>query len=70
MIMDNLKKQVSEVLSNINWLIEAHNSFTELIAIQGRNVIIHCEGYCSECETNCIEVAFREKLPQLKLVFK
>jgi len=68
--MDNLNKQVSEVLHNINWLLESHNSFAELISIQGNKVIIHCEGHCSECETNCIEVAFRERLPQVELVFQ
>jgi len=68
--MDNLKKQVSDVLHSINWLLESHNSFVELTAIQGKKVIIHCEGYCSECETNCIELAFRERLPQVELVFQ
>ncbi len=68
--MDNLRKKVSDVLNNINWLLESHNSFAELISIQGNKVIIHCEGHCSECETNCIEVAFRERLPQVELVFQ
>jgi Fe-S cluster biogenesis protein NfuA len=68
--MDNLKNQVSDILKNLNWLLESHDSFVELISIQGNKVIIHCEGYCSECETNCIVVAFRERLPQVKLVFQ
>jgi Fe-S cluster biogenesis protein NfuA len=68
--MDNLKKKVSDILHNVNWLLEAHNSFVELVAIQDNKVIIHCGGYCSECETNCVKVAFRERLPQVTLVFQ
>ena len=68
--MDNLNEMVSDVLHNVNWMLESHNSSVELISIQGNKVIIHCEGHCSECETNCVRVAFRERLPQVELVFQ
>ena len=68
--MKDLKKKISEVLHNVNWMLEAHESFAELVDIHGNKVIIRCTGFCSECDTNCVETAFRERLPDIELVFQ
>ena len=68
--MKELKEKVSEVLHNVNWMLEAHESFAELVDVHGKKVIIHCTGFCAECETNCIKTAFRERLPDIELVFQ
>jgi Fe-S cluster biogenesis protein NfuA len=65
-----LKKKISEVLHNVNWMLEAHESFAELVGINGNKVIIRSTGFCSECETNCVETAFKEQLPDIELVFQ
>ncbi len=67
--MDEIEQQVAEVLHNLNWLLEAHDSFVELIEIQGNNVIIRCVGQCRNCETDCVGVAFKERMPDIELVF-
>jgi len=66
--MDDIKKRVLEVLHNLNWLMESHNSFAELVEIRGRNVVVRTTGYCSECESGCVEVAFRERMPDIRLI--
>ena len=70
MIMDDIEKQVLEVIHNLNWLLEAHESHVELIRIKGNQVFIRCAGHCTECETDCIGVAFEERLPDIILVRK
>ena len=66
--MNDIKKRVHEVLHNLNWLLEAHNSFVELVEIKGNTVIVRCTGFCAECETNCVGVAFDERMPEIELV--
>ena len=66
--MDDIKKRVLEVLHNLNWLMESHNSFAELVEIRGRNVVVRTIGHCAECESGCVEVAFRERMPDIKLI--
>jgi Fe-S cluster biogenesis protein NfuA len=68
--MDNTEQRVLEVLHNVNWLLEAHDSFVELVEISGNKVVIRCGGHCSECETNCIGVAFEERMPDIELVYQ
>lgn len=68
--MDDLEKQVLEVLHNLNWLLESHDSYAELIEIKGKKVIIRCVGYCSECETDCVGVAFKERMPHIELIVR
>ena len=67
---NNIEQRVLEVLHNVNWLLEAHNSFAELIEIDGNKVVIHCIGHCANCETDCVGVAFRERMPDIVLVFQ
>ncbi|MBI5057324.1 MAG: NifU family protein [Nitrospirae bacterium] len=68
--MQEIEKRVHEVLHNLNWLLEAHDSFAELIEIKGKKVIIKCVGFCAECESNCVRVAFQERMPDIKLVLQ
>ena len=68
--MDQIEKQDLEVIHNLNWLLEAHDSHVELIRIKGNQVIIRCVGHCTECETDCIGVAFKERMPEILLVRK
>jgi Fe-S cluster biogenesis protein NfuA len=67
--MDDIERQVMEVLHNLNWLLEAHDSYAELVEINGSKVIIRCVGQCSTCETDCVGVAFKERMPEIELVY-
>ncbi len=64
----HMEKQVQEILHNLNWLLEPHDSSVELVNIKGNKVVIRAEGSCKKCETDCIGVAFKERLPHVKLV--
>jgi len=66
--MERIETQVQDVLHNLNWLLEPHNSSVELIQIKGNNVVIRSTGSCDTCETDCIGVAFKERMPDIKLV--
>lgn len=63
-----MEKQVREILHNLNWLLEPHDSFVELLNIRGNKVVIRAVGSCKKCETDCIGTAFKERLPNIKLV--
>ena len=67
--MDDIEKRVADVLHNVNWLLEAHNSSAELVEIDGNRVVIRCKGNCRDCETDCVGVAFRERMPDIELVY-
>ena len=67
---NTIEARVNEVLFNLNWLLDAHNSSAELIKIEGNKVFILCKGECASCETECIQVAFRERMPEVELVLK
>lgn len=66
--MNEIEKQVLEVLHNLNWLMEPHNSYAELVEVKGRNIVIRSFGSCGSCETDCIRTAFTERMPGMKLV--
>ncbi len=68
--MNDIERMVQEVLHNLNWLLEAHNSFAELIEIEGNKVYIRCSGFCAECETDCVGVAFKERMPEIEIIFR
>ena len=68
--MATIEQQVMEVLHNVNWMLEAHDSFAELIEISGNTVIIKCAGACAGCETNCVGVAFEERMPDIELILQ
>lgn len=67
-LMSDIEKRVHEVLHNLNWLLESHDSFAELVEINGNTVVIRCAGFCAECETNCVGVAFNERMPDIEVV--
>jgi len=67
---DEIKKQALEVIHNLNWLLEAHDSHVELINIKGKRVTVRCVGHCTGCETDCIGVAFKERMPDIVLIRK
>ncbi len=67
---NNIEQRVLEVLHNVNWLLESHDSFAELIEIKDMKVVIRCVGYCAECETNCVAVAFKERMPDIELILQ
>jgi Fe-S cluster biogenesis protein NfuA len=66
--MDEIEKQVLEILHNLNWLLESHDSYVELIEIKGNKVVIRCVGPCRDCETDCVGVAFKERMPHIELI--
>jgi len=70
MNIQEIERRVHEVLHNVNWLIEPHDSSAELISIKGKKVILRCVGHCAGCESDCIRVAFRERMPEVKLVLQ
>ena len=65
---NNIKEQVLEVLDGLEWLLDMHDSSAELVEIRENKVILHCGGECAYCETNCIEEAFREKMPGVEVI--
>jgi len=68
--MATIEQRVIEVLHNVNWMLEAHDSFAELIEVNGNTVIIKCTGACAGCETNCVGVAFEERMPDIVLILQ
>ncbi len=66
---NNIKARVLEVLESLEWLLDSHDSSVELVEIKENKVILHPEGECADCDTNCIEQAFREKIPAIEVIF-
>jgi Fe-S cluster biogenesis protein NfuA len=66
--MEKIERRVIEVLLNLNCLMESHNSYAELVEIDGKKVVIRCIGSCAECETDCVGVAFNERMPDIELI--
>lgn len=67
---NNTEAHVRDVLHDLNWLLDAHDSSAELIKIEGNTVYLLCKGQCASCETECIQVAFSERMPEIELVIK
>jgi len=63
------KQQVLEILEGLELLLQTHSSSAELVRIKGNKVTLHSEGQCADCDTNCIEQAFREKIPFAEISF-
>lgn len=68
--MDPIKDQALEVIHNLNWLLEAHDSEIELLEIDGNRVIVRCIGHCAGCESDCVGVAFKERMPGIELILQ
>lgn len=60
--------RVREVLHNLNWLLDSHDSSAELIKIEGNKVFLLCIGECATCDTECIQVAFSERMPEVEVI--
>jgi len=67
--MVEIERQVQEVLHDINWLLESHDSHAELIGVKDGKVIIRCTGPCSACKTDCVSAAFIERMPNINLIY-
>jgi len=68
--MAEIEKQITEILDSMNWILEAHDSCAELVEIKGKKVVIQLAGQCADCETNCIEEAIYQILPDIELIFQ
>ena len=64
----DIEASVKEVLKNVNWLMEGHDSYAELVSIEDNNVVVRCVGHCAGCDENCVKAAFSEQLPEVDLV--
>lgn len=65
---NTIEARVRDVLHNLNWLLDSHDSSAELIKIEGNKVYLHCVGECATCDTECIQVAFRERMPEIEVI--
>lgn len=68
--MSDIERRALEVLHNLNWLMEPHESYAELIRVDDGSVVIRCVGYCAECKTDCVRIAFSERMPDIKLIIQ
>jgi len=50
--------------------LESHDSSVELVGIKGKKIVLHCVGYCAECESDCIGVASKERMPEIQVVLQ
>ncbi len=68
--MSETKRRALAVLHNLNWLMEPHESYAELIGVDDSKVIIRCVGHCAECKTDCVRIAFKERMPDIELIIQ
>jgi Fe-S cluster biogenesis protein NfuA len=68
--MKEIKIRALNVIHNLNWLLESHESSVELVDISGNKVFVRCIGYCAECESDCVGVAFKERMPEIELIMQ
>lgn len=68
--MNDLEKQITEILDSMNYILDFHESSAEIVEIKGNRVVIQMIGQCAECDTNCIEDAIYQKLPDIDLTFQ
>jgi len=67
---DDIEARVREVLHNLNWLLDSHDSSAELIKIEGNKVFLLCKGERATCDTACIQVAFNERMPEVEVILQ
>lgn len=68
--MNDIEIRALNVIHNLNWLLESHESSVELVDVSGNKVFVRCIGYCAECESDCVGVAFRERMPDIELIMQ
>ncbi len=66
--MSNNKELIIEMIDNINWLLEAHNSHVELVEIMGSKIVLRYEGQCSACKIDCAAFAINMTMPDMKII--
>ncbi len=68
--MNDIEIKALGIIHNLNWLLESHDSSVELVGIKDKKIVLRCVGYCVECESDCIGVAFKERMPEIELVLQ
>jgi Fe-S cluster biogenesis protein NfuA len=68
--MNEIKKQITEILDSMSYILDSHESSAEIVEIKGNKVVIQMFGQCADCDTNCIEEAIYEKLSDIELIFQ
>ena len=68
--MNDIEKQITEVLDSMILILDLHESSAEIVEIKGNRVVIQMIGQCAECDTNCLEEAIYQKLPDIDLIFQ
>ena len=68
--MNEIEKQITEILDSMSYILDSHESSAEIVEIEGNKVVIQMIGQCADCDTNCIEEAIYEKLPDIELIFQ
>ncbi|MCK5139754.1 MAG: NifU family protein [Thermodesulfovibrionia bacterium] len=68
--MNEIEKQITEILDSMSYILDSHESSAEIVEIEGNKVVIQMIGQCADCDTNCIEEAIYEKLPDIELIFR
>jgi hypothetical protein len=68
--MNNIEKQITEILDSMSLILDSHESSAEIVEIKGNRVVIQIIRQYADCDTNCIEDAIYEKLPDIDLIFQ
>lgn len=68
--MNDIEKQITDILDSMILILDLHESSAEIVEIKGNRVVIQMIGQCAECDTNCLEDAIFEKLPDIDLIFQ
>ena len=68
--MNDIEKQITEILDSMILILDLHESSAEIVEIKGNRVVIQMIGQCAECDTNCLEEAIYQKLPDIDLIFQ
>ncbi|MEF9426246.1 MAG: NifU family protein [Candidatus Mariimomonas ferrooxydans] len=68
--MNKTRKDIEEILNGLKWLLDAHDSFAELVEIKGNTAFFQGGGQCMDCESSCIKEALKERIPDIKVVFQ
>ena len=68
--MNDIEKQITDILDSMILILDLHESSAEIVEIKGNRVVIQMIGQCAECDTNCLEEAIYQKLPDIDLIFQ
>ncbi len=68
--MNKAGKDIVEILNGLKWLLDAHDSFAELVEVKGSTAFLQGGGRCMDCGSSCIREALKERIPDIKVVFQ